>query len=481
LIMENMKRTKIVCTLGPTSDKKPIIRRLIKAGMNVARLNFSHNVHAYHLKVMKIVRSTALECGEPVAILQDLQGPRIRLGELPEAGIYLKNKSKVVLTTDDAIDGKRISVTYKKMHEDVKAGERILISDGLIELKVKSVQKKDIVCMVINGGKVFSHKGMNLPDTNVRVAAVSEKDKEDLLFGVKNKVDFVALSFVRNAKDIYHLRELIKSYERQLKIKNKASIKIIAKIERREAIENIDEILALTDGIMVARGDLGIEMPAEEIPLLQKMLIDKCLHAAKPVIVATQMLDSMINNPRPTRAEVSDVANAVIDHADAVMLSGETANGKFPVEAVEYMTKIAMNTEKSTYDDLVSQEKVNQILPTNDAIANVAKALTELTNVKLILVASLSGHSGRVVSRYRPERPIYVACDEHRVERQLNLNWGLKPFVLPICQTINSFIVQAETYLKRKKLVKKNDRIMIVAGVNMGKSGVTDFIEIKKI
>ena len=372
-------------------------------------------------------------------------------------------------------------MTYKKMHEDVKAGERILISDGLIELKVKSVQKKDIICVVINGGKIFSHKGINLPDTNVRIEALSEKDKEDLLFGVKNKVDFVALSFVRTAKDIYNLRKLIEKYERQLKIKATSPIRIIAKIERREAIENIDEILASADGLMVARGDLGIEMPAEEIPLLQKMLIDKCLHAAKPVIVATQMLESMINNPRPTRAEVSDVANAVIDHTDAIMLSGETANGKFPVEAVEYMTKIAINTEKSTYDDFVLQEKVNQITPANDAVAGVAKVLTEQANVKLILVASLSGHSGRVVSRYRPEKPIYVACDEHRVERQLNLNWGLKPFVLPACQTINSFIDQATNYLKRKKVVKKNDRITIVSGITMGKSGTTDFIEIKKI
>ncbi|MEK7512381.1 MAG: pyruvate kinase [Patescibacteria group bacterium] len=479
--MENLKRTKIVCTLGPTSDKKPIIKRLIKAGMNVSRLNFSHNVHSYHLKVMKMVRAAAMECAEPVAILQDLQGPRIRLGELSETGINLKNKSRVILTTADSTDGKKIPVTYKKMHEDVKAGERILISDGLIELKVKSVQKKDIICVVINGGKIFSHKGINLPDTNVRIEALSEKDKEDLLFGVKNKVDFVALSFVRTAKDIYNLRKLIEKYERQLKIKATSPIRIIAKIERREAIENIDEILASADGLMVARGDLGIEMPAEEIPLLQKMLIDKCLHAAKPVIVATQMLESMINNPRPTRAEVSDVANAVIDHTDAIMLSGETANGKFPVEAVEYMTKIAINTEKSTYDDFVLQEKVNQITPANDAVAGVAKVLTEQANVKLILVASLSGHSGRVVSRYRPEKPIYVACDEHRVERQLNLNWGLKPFVLPACQTINSFIDQATNYLKRKKVVKKNDRITIVSGITMGKSGTTDFIEIKKI
>ncbi|MEK7159397.1 MAG: pyruvate kinase, partial [Patescibacteria group bacterium] len=459
----------------------PIIKRLIKAGMNVSRLNFSHNVHSYHLKVMKMVRAAAMECAEPVAILQDLQGPRIRLGELSETGINLKNKSRVILTTADSTDGKKIPVTYKKMHEDVKAGERILISDGLIELKVKSVQKKDIICVVINGGKIFSHKGINLPDTNVRIEALSEKDKEDLLFGVKNKVDFVALSFVRTAKDIYNLRKLIEKYERQLKIKATSPIRIIAKIERREAIENIDEILASADGLMVARGDLGIEMPAEEIPLLQKMLIDKCLHAAKPVIVATQMLDSMINNPRPTRAEVSDVANAVIDHTDAIMLSGETANGKFPVEAVEYMTKIAINTEKSTYDDFVLQEKVNQITPANDAVAGVAKVLTEQANVKLILVASLSGHSGRVVSRYRPEKPIYVACDEHRVERQLNLNWGLKPFVLPACQTINSFIDQATNYLKRKKVVKKNDRITIVSGITMGKSGTTDFIEIKKI
>lgn len=479
--METTKRTKIVCTLGPTSDKKPIIKRLIKAGMNVARLNFSHNVHAYHLKVMNMVRSAAVELHEPVAILQDLQGPRIRLGDLPEAGVNLKNKSRIILTTSDSIDGKKIPVTYKKMHEDVKVGERILIADGLIELKVKSVQKKDIICVVINGGKVFSHKGMNLPDTNVRVNALSDKDKEDLLFGVKNKVDFVALSFVRTAKDIYNLRKLIETYERQLKIKAMSPIRIIAKIERREAIENIDEILALTDGIMVARGDLGIEMPAEEIPLLQKMLIDKCLHAGKPVIVATQMLDSMINNPRPTRAEVSDVANAVIDHTDAIMLSGETANGKFPVEAVEYMAKIAINTEKSTYDDLVLQEKVDQIEPLNEAIGRAAKSLVEHAKAKLILVASLSGYSGRIISRYRPEVQIFVACNDGRVQRQLNLSWGVKPFVLPRCRELKELIVKAEDYLKKKKAIIKGDKIILAAGLTMGRSGGNNLIEVKKV
>lgn len=476
-----MKRTKIVCTIGPASDKKPLIKKMIKAGMNVARFNFSHNVHAYHLKVMNTVRAAAKELGEPVAILQDLQGPRIRLGDLPEAGVNLRNKSTVVLTTAGAIDGKKIQVTYKKMHEDVKPGERILISDGLIELRIKSVKKNDIICAVINGGKVFSHKGINLPDTNVRVPALSEKDQEDLLFGVKNDVDFVALSFVRTARDVVQLKKLIQADEKKFRIKEKTPIKIIAKIERREAIANIDEIIAVVDGIMVARGDLGIEMPAEEVPLLQKMLIDKCLHAAKPVIVATQMLDSMINNPRPTRAEVSDVANAVIDHADAVMLSGETAGGKFPVEAVAYMAKICENTETSAYDDLVLQEKVNQIEPLNEAVGRVAKSLVEHAKVKFILVASLSGYSGRIVSRYRPEVQIFVACNDSRVQRQLNLSWGVRPFVLPICRSREELLVKAEKFLHKKKMIKRGEEIVVVAGLTMGKSGGANLVEIKKI
>lgn len=474
-----MKRTKIVCTIGPASDKKETLKKMIKGGMNVARLNFSHNIHAYHGKVIKSVRSLSKEMKTPIAIIQDLQGPRIRLGELPEKGVVIKKNQSIVLTTNKNYTDK-IPVTYKDMHADVEAGQRILIADGTIELKVENVSKKDIECKVITGGTLFSHKGINLPDTNVRIPSLTVKDEGDLMFGVKSGVDYVALSFVRTAKEVYDLKYLIQKYAKKLNLKE-PPIKVIVKIERREAIDNIDEIIEATDAVMVARGDLGIELPAEDVPLMQKMIIDKCLQASKPVIVATQMLDSMINNPRPTRAEVSDVANAVIDHTDAVMLSGETANGKFPVETVETMKKIIEKTESSTYDDLVLKDKIKKIVPTNEAISSVAKMLSESLKTELILVASLSGYSGRIVSRYRPEVPIWVACDNERVQRQLYLSWGVSPFILPTCDSFEELVDRSIGYLKKLKLLKIDDKIIIIAGEPVGKSGNINLIEIRNI
>ena len=440
-----MKRTKIVCTLGPASDKRPVIKQLVNNGLNVARLNFSHNVHAYHLKVLKTVRSVAKELNKPIAILQDLQGPRIRIGDLPKKGVKLRRGSKVVLTTG-AKGKEKIPVTYKQMHKEVKDGHRIFIADGVFSLKVESVKSKDIFCRVVRGGVLTSHKGMNLPDTDVQVPALSDKDRKDLVFGVKNKVDFVALSFVRNAKEVYNLRNLIRKQEKKMKVKDLQPIKIIVKIERREAIDNLDEIIEATDGVMIARGDLGVELPAEDVPLMQKMIIDKCLDHSKPVIVATQMLESMTQNSRPTRAEVSDVANAVIDHTDAVMLSGETAAGDYPVEAVSYMRKIVKKTERSAYDDLVTKKKAKALMPAGAAVSSVAKTLAKEVKAKLILVASMAGDSGRVVSRFRPELPILVACRSERVKRQLNLSWGVVPFVLPRYKRIDEFIAEAEKF-----------------------------------
>jgi len=447
----------------------------------VARLNFSHGTHSAHLKVIKNIRSVANELNQSIAILLDLQGPRIRLGDLPEKGIELKKGQEVILTTDTAFQNGKIPVTYEKMHEDVAAGQRVLIADGIINLLIKKVRGKEMVCEVVNGGTVTSHKGMNLPDTNVTVPSLSVKDKEDLLFGIKNDVDYVALSFVRTAKEVYELKDLIEKYEKKLKIKNVSPVKVIVKIERKEAIDNIDEIVKATDAVMVARGDLGIELPAEDVPLMQKMLIDKCLEAAKPVIVATQMLESMITNPRPTRAEISDVANAVIDHTDAIMLSGETAVGKFPAEAVDYMKKTVVKTEKSAYDDLSLQEKTKKIVPTSEAIGSVAKMLSMHVDAKLILIGSITGNSARLVSRYRPELPILVACEDDRVKRQLSLTWGAIPFVLPPCKTIEKLIGMGINYLKENKFAKKGDQIIIVGGSPVGRSGQLNLVEIIKI
>lgn len=436
----------------------------------MARLNFSHNVQAYHLGVMNKVRALSRELKTPIGLIVDLQGPRIRLGDLPKQGVKLVKGKKVVLTTG-ALTENKLPVTFKRMHLDVKPKERVLIADGLINLVVDSVSGRDIHCTVVNGGLVTSHKGINLPDSAVKLSALTEKDKLDVAFAVKNKADFIALSFVSVAKDVLGLRALIASYEKKFKIKRTSPIMVIVKIERKDAIKNFDEILAATDAVMVARGDLGVELPAEDVPLLQKMMIDKCLKAAKPVIVATQMFESMITNPRPTRAEVSDVANAVIDHTDAVMLSGETATGKYPVEAVTMMAKVAEATEASSYDDLVIPLSIDNSSPVSEVISQIAKLLSEQQQVKIIIGATLSGHTGRIVSRYRPEKPTYIACNDERVLRQLCLSWGVNSFKLPICKDYNVLTEKAKQYLKRHKLIKSGEKIIMIAGVK-SKSGV---------
>lgn len=477
------KRTKIVCTLGPASGTKEKITELVKAGMNVARLNFSHGTHEEHAQMIQLIRSIAAETGEPIAILQDLQGPKIRVGELPERGVELKVGMQVVFTTGKADIPKKLPVTYAKLHEDVKPGERLLFDDGLMSGKVVKVEGQDVTCEIIDGGILLSHKGINLPDTKVTASSLSDKDEDDVKFGVAQGVDWVALSFVREAKAIYDLRFLMKQYEAELGIKTSVAhpIRIIAKIEKGEAVKHIDEIIEAADGIMVARGDLGIEIKAEEVPLIQKRLIDKCLAAAKPVIVATQMLDSMIRNPRPTRAEVSDIANAVIDHTDAVMLSGETASGKYPRESVETMAKVIREAEASIYDNLDDKPAVKLNRTTDEAVSQVAKILAKDVGAKGILVASMSGDTGRLVSRHRPELPIYVATDDDRVQRQLNLSWGVVPFILPKCRTVEELVERSVGHLLQQKRIKKGDKLIVVAGEPVGVSGRVNLVEIREV
>lgn len=475
-----MKSTKIVCTIGPASEKPAILEKMIKAGMNVARLNMSHGDYVWHSRAISAIRGAAKKLNEPVALLLDLQGPKVRIGELGSRNYELRVGKTVVLTTGKGGNDK-IPSGYKNLHKDVAPGDRLLLDDGLLELRVIKITGRDIACEVITGGKLTSYKGINLPTASLSIPAITEKDKADLKFGIKQGVDWVALSFVKNAKEIYDLRYLIKQCETETGIKKQAPILIIAKIEKHEAIKNFDEILAAADGIMVARGDLGIEMPAEDVPIIQKMIIEKCLAAAKPVIVATQMLDSMIRNPRPTRAEVSDVANAVIDHTDAVMLSGETANGKYPLDAVETMAKIIQETEKSHYDDLITRDIVKKIKAASEAISNMATILARRVNTKLILAASLSGETGRIISRYRPELPILVATDAERVQRQLNLSWGVVPFVLPQCRSVEEFVDRATGYVIKNKFGRKGDKIVIIAGEPVGQSGNINLVEVKEI
>ena len=455
---------------------------MVQAGMNIARLNFSHGDYTSHAALIKNIRKVEETTGEPVAIMQDLQGPKIRVGSLPEAGVPIEVGAEVVFDTAlTAYKEKEIPLDYPDLHKFIEPGQRILVDDGHIEVKVKNVAGTKITGEVVEGSLILSHKGLNLPDSDLDIAAISEKDKKDLKFGVEQGVDLVALSFVRSAKDILDLRFLVKQFESELGIKNQLPIRLIAKIERRVAVDNLEEILDAADGIMVARGDLGLEVPAAEVPLVQKKMIDAANVHAKPVIVATQMLDSMRENRRPTRAEVSDVANAVIDHADTLMLSNETAVGKHPVLVVETMADIIVSTEKSHYDDTNLPAVHKSGTTTDVAITEISRVLAEEVKAKIILAASLSGETGRMISQVRPPLPILVGTSSHRVQRQLNLSWGVVPFILEACQSIEELVERSVAYIKEHKIAKKGDKMVVVAGEPVGQAGNINLVEVREI
>ncbi len=479
------KQTKIVCTLGPASEDIDTLTKMVKAGMNVARLNFSHGKYENHKMLIKNIRRVEEMTGEPVAILQDLQGPKLRIGEMPDKGLELKEGGEIFFKTGEKKYTKKfIPIVFPDLEKHLQIGERILLDDGKMEVEILNIKKGQIKAKVNVGGVLFSKKGLNLPDSKLSISSLTEKDKEDLVFGVENDVDMMAISFVTSAKDILDLRYLIKEAEKKLHKKNTQPIRIIAKIERREAVENIQEILDVADGIMVARGDLGLEISAAKVPLVQKNLIDKALEQAKPVIVATQMLDSMQHNPRPTRAEVSDVANAVIDHTDAVMLSNETAVGKYPVVVVETMAEIASITEKSIYDDLkieVVNDHHQNTESIDKTICKMSRNLAEQVGAKVILVASLSGEAGRLISRFRPNLPILVATASKRIQHQLNLSRGVIPFILPECKSIEELVDRSLLYLKKHHLVKVDDKIVVVAGEPVGQAGNINLLEVRVV
>lgn len=476
------KRTKIVCTLGPASESLEVIRKMVEEGMTVARLNFSHGTHENHEMLIKNVRRVEQETGEAIAIIQDVQGPKIRVGILPRDGVELKIGEKVVFDTA-SFDYKSgvIPIDYHGLHEYVKKGESMLLDDGRLDVRVLDVKGTKIFTEVIMGGVIISHKGINVPDSALTVHALTEKDKEDIQFGVDHDVDWIALSFVSCADDILDARYLIQQYETRIKKKSKQPIRLIAKIERKIALKNIREIIDAADGIMVARGDLGIEMPAPEVPLIQKKLIDMAINVAKPVIVATQMLDSMQHNLRPTRAEVSDVANAVIDHTDAVMLSNETATGEFPVEAVRIMSEVISGTEESAYDNMDLPSLNGKKLTVEDTVCQMARVAAERLDAKIIVSASISGETARLISRYRPELPIVVSTNTERVRRQLNLSWGVLPFVLEPCRSIEELIDRSFTHLKALKVVKKGERAIVVSGEPVGQAGHVNLLEIRAV
>ena len=469
-MIASKKRTKILCTIGPASDSPAKIEKLIRAGMNVARLNFSHNVHSYHKRVLGRVRSIGRKLGVQVAVFADLQGPKVRVGNLPEEGIKLVGEVTFRIGTEKYENG-IIPVPYKGLARDLKKDDVILLDDGILEVKVLSIKRDLIHTKVVVGGKLTSHKGFNVPTASLHIPAFTAKDKEDLEFAVRTGVDAVALSFVKTADDVKKVRQLLDKL-------GHSKIKIISKIEKHEAIKNFDAILKVTDGIMVARGDLGIEIPAEEVPILQKEIIRKCLVSGKFVIVATQMLDSMIHNPRPTRAEASDVANGVIDHTDAEMLSGETATGKYPVQAVQYMTKIICEAEDSHYDDLTHEEIISHAASGGEAMAEVAGLLSNTPHIDGIVVTTISGESARQIVRFRPELPLIACTPDPIVARQLSFSWGVVPVVISNPRDSASLEKIALRAVLKNRLLKKGSKVLFVTGTPIGKPGRTNKVEI---
>lgn len=477
-----LKRTKIVCTIGPASQDEDTLTQMIRAGMNVARLNFSHGTHDEHAQLIVSIRAASAHCKEPVGIIADLQGPRFRLGNIPDPGVEVNDHAEIVFDTAATVyKGKSqpFPLVFPELARWIKKGHRILIDDGQIEVTVEYIQGKLIHCKVAHGGVIKAHKGINTPDTHLKIASLTAKDKKDVAFLAKQGVDWFGFSFVQTARDIKELRALIARYTPK-KESAHTQPRILAKIENHQAVHNIEEIIKAADGVMIARGDLGLELPAEEVPILQKRIIQMCVKAAKPVIVATQMLDSMIRSPRPTRAEVSDVANAVIDHTDAVMLSGETAGGGFPVQAVKMMARICARTERSHFDDVSPASLLVSNRP-DGVFAKLARILAEETRVKALVASSLSGATGRQLSSFRSEISAYVATNNERVCRQLNLSWGVYPFVVGQSVTPEELTRQSLEYLKAKKIIKKGNRIVLLAGSSVGKSGGINMMELKKV
>lgn len=460
--MKHLTRTKIVATIGPVTASVPMLEKMIAGGMRVARLNFSHGDYDSHARLVKNIRAASRNTGVEVAILQDLQGPRIRVGTLPNEGVAVTRSSAVALIPERknrlAERGHiTIPIQYEQLYRDVRRGTVILIEDGTIQLKVQAVRQETIYCKVLVPGTIKTHKGINVPGVTLNVDVITDKDKSDIAFGQKQEVDYVALSFVREGKDIKRVHDLIKKHQKR---GVSVATKVIAKIERREALENLDEILSVADGLMVARGDLGLEIPAQEVPLWQKDMIQRCLAAAKPVIVATQMLDSMIRNPQPTRAEVSDVANAVIDHTDGIMLSGESATGKYPLEAVHMMTKIAAVTEASGFDNMLCGP-----FDIHDRRTAMALAVCEMSkhiNAKAVIIATRLGQGVRAISRHRPELPIVALTPEKKTVRQLALSWGVLAKIVPARADFKSIIQAGVKVLKDEGVAGKGDMIVVV-------------------
>ena len=469
-----LRKTKIICTLGPATEDESVLRRLMQGGMNAARFNFSHCTHEDASKKLEAVTRLREELGLPIATILDTKGPEIRVKTFQNGPVQLRAGDTFTLTTREVEgDEKMVSITYQDLTKDLKAGARVLIDDGLVELRAEEVTDTDIVCTVINGGQVSNHKGINVPGTQLSMPFISEQDRADIIFGIEHGFDYIAASFTRSAKDILAIRSILKEYDCH-------SINIIAKIENMEGVDNIDEILRVVDGIMVARGDMGVEIPLEDVPVLQKQLIQKSYLAGKQVVTATQMLDSMIKNPRPTRAESTDVANAIYDGTSCIMLSGETAAGKYPVEALETMVRIAEKAEESInyIKRFNSRDNSDVAFDVTNAISHATCTTAHDLGAKAIVTVTKGGGTARQLSKFRPLYPIVGCTTQEHVWRQLNLSWGVVPMLIDEVEDTDVLFDRAVDAAERTGLVHSGDLVVITAGVPLGISGTTNMMKV---
>ena len=470
-----MRKTKIICTLGPSTDKDGVLRELIANGMNVARFNFSHGSHEEHKGRLDLLKSLREELGKPVAALLDTKGPEIRLKDFKNGTEMLEAGQTFTLTTRDVEGTKEIcSITYKDLPQDVVPGGTIMLDDGLIKLQIQTVNDTDIVCTVLNNGKIKNKKGVNVPGVHLSMPYMSQRDKDDIIFGIEQGFDFIAASFVRTAQDVYEIRNLLNEYD--------SNIRIIAKIENREGVNNIDSILAAADAVMVARGDLGVEIDFTELPGIQKTIIDRSFSFGKPIVTATQMLDSMMVNPRPTRAEISDVANAIYDGTSAIMLSGETAAGAYPVEALKTMSAIAERTEQEGHylRGRLMEPNTGKI-SVSDATAHAACLTAKDVNAAAIVTVSESGTTARLLSKYRPQQPIIACVMKEQVQRQLSLSWGITSLMMPLAHSTDELIEMSTALAKENGFLHDGELAVVTAGVPVGISGTTNMIKIHMV
>ena len=469
-----MRKTKIICTLGPSTDKEGVLRDLIANGMNVARFNFSHGSHEEHLGRLEKLKALREELGKPVAALLDTKGPEIRLKDFKNGVENLVAGQTFTLTTRDVEGTNEIcSITYKDLPMDVEPNGIIMLDDGLIKLQIQTVNDTDIVCTVLNNGKIKNKKGVNVPGVHLSMPYMSQRDKDDIIFGIEQGYDFIAASFVRTAQDVYDIRNLLNQYD--------SNIRIIAKIENREGVNNIDSILAAADAVMVARGDLGVEIDFTELPGIQKNIIERSFSFGKPIVTATQMLDSMIVNPRPTRAEISDVANAIYDGTSAIMLSGETAAGAYPVEALKTMSAIAERTEQENHARFVPLAENTGKISVSDATAHAACLTAKDVNAAAIVTVSESGNTARLLSKYRPEQPIIACVMKEQVQRQLALSWGITPLMMPLAHSTDELIEMSTSLAKENGYLHNGELAVVTAGVPVGVSGTTNMIKIHMV